>query len=263
MQKKFLGVKNILFSIVNKGEKESSDYAIAYYLLEHYQNLKNINIIDMATDCFVDRSTIRRFFHRYGFDNFQEFKQNYSDEFEERYFKDVPFKNYHDYIMDLNHNILCMMNQYALKRDKSEDINQFIDRMYQARTIILMGDESFYGDMDNIQQYMLALGKIVLIITSNVEHHAVLTNVTKEDCIIVLSLKGAYYKTVKDIISYSNCCKMLITRSGKKEWYDDFDYIAQLTSESNQIDDEIYRRYAMTYFIDIMLHTYKMKYRER
>ena len=58
MDSKYLGTKDILFSIINKGEAETANYAIAMYLLEHYGDIKNINILDMAEECFVDRSTI-------------------------------------------------------------------------------------------------------------------------------------------------------------------------------------------------------------
>ena len=48
MDSKYLGTKDILFSIINKGEAETANYAIAMYLLEHYGDIKNINILDMA-----------------------------------------------------------------------------------------------------------------------------------------------------------------------------------------------------------------------
>ena len=81
MDSKYLGTKDILFSIINKGEVETANYAIAMYLLEHYGDIKSINILDMAEECFVDRSTIRRFFVKYGFDSFKEFKEHYENSF--------------------------------------------------------------------------------------------------------------------------------------------------------------------------------------
>ena len=47
MDSKYLGTKDILFSIINKGETETANYAIAMYLLEHYGDIKNINILDI------------------------------------------------------------------------------------------------------------------------------------------------------------------------------------------------------------------------
>lgn len=260
MESKYLGVKKFLFEILNKGEKYTSDYAIAYYLLEHYKCLKDINIIEMAADCYVDRSTIRRFFQKNGLDNFQEFKINYNEEFEAHYYKDVPFENYNNYIADLNDKITSMMNEYSLKRDKSSDINNFIDILYEAKNIVVMGDGSFYGNMYSIQQNMLEVGKIVFLVTSNIKNNPVLNGLTEDDCIIVLSLKGEYYDGIKKSIIGQKCKKILLTLSAKEDWKDEFKYIAQLTKEPEKADEEVYRKYAMTYFIDIMLNTYKMKY---
>ena len=117
MDSKYLGTKDILFSIINKGETETANYAIAMYLLEHYGDIKNINILDMAEECFVDRSTIRRFFVIYGFDSFKEFKEHYENSFEERYFKKIPFQTYGDYINSLNSKLFDFISQFTLKRD--------------------------------------------------------------------------------------------------------------------------------------------------
>jgi len=77
------------------------------YLLEHYGDIKNINILDMAEECFVDRSTIRRFFVKYGFDSFKEFKEHYENSFEERYFKEIPFQTYGDFQQIHGNCIIC------------------------------------------------------------------------------------------------------------------------------------------------------------
>lgn len=263
METKFMGIKNVLFSILNNGEKESSDYAIAYYLLKHYKNIKKINIIDMAAECYVDRSTIRRFFRKNRLDNFQKFKQDYFDEFEERYYKDLPYMTYADYITDLNMKISVMMNEYTLKRDKSADIENVIDRIHQANNILLLGDESFYGNMYMIQHYLLSVGKIVFMITCDPDHNPVLHQLNKEDCILVLSLTGKFYQEIKKSIQGLPCMKIMLTLTAKDEWKDDFDYIGQLKRDDDHVDDDIYRKYAMTYYLDIMLNTYKMKYKGR
>ncbi len=262
MDTKYLGTKNILFSIINKGETESSDYAIAYYLLSHYRDIKEISIRDMSQQCFVDRSTIRRFFIKYGYENFLDFKKHYSDQFEEHYSRPIPFDNYNSYIDDLNAKICGMMDRYTLKRDKTRDIDGVNERLHRSARIILMGDESFYGNMYTIQQHFLSMGKIVFVITTNVYHNAVLDHVTADDCILVLSLMGKYWRTIEEIIAPLPCQKMLLTLNAQSQQGSCFDYVAQLTAEPERADEEIYRKYAVTYYIDIMLTTYKMKYQK-
>lgn len=260
MEPKYLGAKAVLFSILNKGETESADYAIAGYLLKHYQNIREINIHDMAECCFVDRSTIRRFFSKYGFHNFLEFKKYYTNEFEEGFFKDHSFDNYSGFINDLNAKIMNMMAEYTLKRDKTKDIETFIDRIHDAETVVLMGDESFFGTMHTIQQNMLTVGKIVFIVTNNIPENPVLASLKQEDLLIVFSLKGKYFDTVSDHVRKLTCAKMLLTLTARPEWEGCFDYISQLTKEPDTADENVYRKYAIVYYVDIMLHSYRMKY---
>lgn len=71
------GVLNSLISILNEGEEDSSDVVIAKYLLQNFNHLQNLNIYDMAGECFVSRATIRRFAQRLGFDNFKILKNQF------------------------------------------------------------------------------------------------------------------------------------------------------------------------------------------
>lgn len=260
MDTRYLATKNILFSIVNKGESETSDYSIAYYLLSHYNDIRNITIKDMSEKCFVDRSTIRRFFVKYGYENFLDFKKHYCDQLEDRYRKVLPFENYNEYIVSLNRKISDMMEQYTLKRDKTQDIDSVIQRLYASHRIVLLGDESFYGNMYTVQQYLLTMGKVVFVLTSNLSGNPILHSLDRGDCLLVFSLKGNYLGAIADEIRHISCQKILLTLSGRPAWPADFDYVARLTSDPEKVDEEIYRRYAVTYYIDIMLNTYRMKY---
>ena len=47
---------------------------LAQYLLYHFDQLKDLNIYDVAEACFVSRSGIRRFCQSIGFDNFSDIK---------------------------------------------------------------------------------------------------------------------------------------------------------------------------------------------
>ena len=263
MDSKYLGTKDILFSIINKGEAETANYAIAMYLLEHYGDIKNINILDMAEECFVDRSTIRRFFVKYGFDSFKEFKEHYENSFEERYFKEIPFQTYGDYINSLNSKLFDFISQFTLKRDKTKDIEEVIDRIYKSNHLVLLGDETFYGNMYFVQQSMLAMNKIVFLITNKIADNPVLEKLDADDCMIVYSLSGEYYSAIKEQIKDVPCQKMMFTLHKKEQWAEDFDYIAQLTRDPEKADADVYRKYAFTYFTDLMITTYKMKYQRK
>lgn len=260
MESNNYGIKNKLLTIINEGDTDSSDYAIALFLLEHYTSIKDINIIDMAEECYVDRATIRRFFKNNGFNNFQYFKNNFNDEFEQKFYNRVPFDNYTSYINDLNEKIFEMISSYALKRDKTPDIEEVTRRIYEASEVLMFGDESMYGIMYNIQQHLLTVGKVSFVITNPYKEKNRIVTISDNDLAIVLSTTGTYFEENRELFQKLTCKKILISLYKKKEWEECFDYVALMVSNGENKDVDIYRKYAMTYYIDIMLNAYKMKF---
>lgn len=263
MDTKFIGAKNLLLSIINKGETDSVDYMIALYLLQHYRNLQAVNIYDMSENCFVNRTTIRRFFIKYGYHNFLDFKKHYHDQFEEDDYFPIPFDDYSAYLNDLNAKLLNMMSQFTLKRDKTNEIDSFNSHLYESERIVFMGDESFYGQLYNAQQEMLAMEKIVYFITNNIQDHKVLNSLTDKDCIVIFSLKGNYANLIWPHIKHIKAYKMMLTLHKEEKWSSCFDYICQLTKNPEEADEMVYRKYGVTYFIDTMISTYKIKYQKQ
>ena len=113
-----------------------------------------------------------------------------------------------------------------------------------------MGDETFYGNMYFVQQSMLAMHKIVFLITNKIADNPVLEKLDADDCMIVYSLSGEYYSAIKEQIKDVPCQKMMFTLHKKEQWAEDFDYIAQLTRDPEKADADVYRKYAFTYFTD-------------
>lgn len=253
-------IKNVLFSIINDGSSESSDYVIAKYLLEHYRDLKNITIKNMSNECYVDRATIRRFFQRYGFDNFQNFKKNYKDDFESRNLKRSKYSTYQEYINDLNTQIFSIMQSYITSRNMDRDIECVINRLHSANKVALFGSESTYGYLFTMQQWLLALGKVAVVITSIPAYDLSLAGLREDDCALIFSLTGDYYHGIQEYIDSLKCVKILVTLVKRQEFSGKFDYVAAL-SNTNDLDHlDVYRKYASLYFIDILLKSYQIRF---
>jgi len=73
-----MSLLNSLFSIINEGDVNDSNYIIAHYFLEHYHELDRLNLHAVAEACFVSRSSIRRFCRSIGFENFLSLKSEFS-----------------------------------------------------------------------------------------------------------------------------------------------------------------------------------------
>ena len=58
-----------LLAVMNESEPKDPYYVLAQYFLYHFDQLRDLNIYDVADACYVSRSGIRRFCQSIGFDN--------------------------------------------------------------------------------------------------------------------------------------------------------------------------------------------------
>src|SRR5690625_6655574 len=73
-----LGLLNMLAAVINESE-ESSDKAIADYLLRNLDSIDNLTINEIVDKTFVSHSSVRRFSNRLGYQKFSELKSTFSD----------------------------------------------------------------------------------------------------------------------------------------------------------------------------------------
>ena len=71
------GLLNALLNIINNFDEEDSKVIIAKYFLKNIDRIEEINIYNAADECFVARSSIRRFAKYIGFNNFRNLKQDH------------------------------------------------------------------------------------------------------------------------------------------------------------------------------------------
>lgn len=123
-----------LFSVLNNNSPEDSNYALAKYFLENYHRLSTLNIFDVASDCFVSRSSVRRFCQSIGYDNFLDLKTEFH-EYDDQYnhymahmdrenYRETLSKEINDMIQELNH------------RMNHEEVDKIIDRIYKSRYVV-------------------------------------------------------------------------------------------------------------------------------
>ncbi len=53
---------------------------LARYFLEHFRNMSDLNVYNVADECLVSRSSIHRFCHRIGYQNIKEMKADFQTE---------------------------------------------------------------------------------------------------------------------------------------------------------------------------------------
>ena len=73
------GLLSELFKIIDNNDEANIDYVIAKYFIENYKKLGTLNIYDVAEECYVSRSSIRRFCKQIGYNNFLDLKSAFKD----------------------------------------------------------------------------------------------------------------------------------------------------------------------------------------
>lgn len=257
---RFLGMKEQLLSIINKGNIFDTDYTIAMYLLKNWDRLKDINIYDMAAECYVDRSTIRRFFDKINNINFRDFKTNYSDYFETDEIVTMGCTSYTEYLTKLAEQIISFVDHFKLKRNKDEEIDWFVNELYYAKTVVFMGSESICGQMLNAQNAYLVLKKIIHVITRNIVNNSLLNNLGEQDLILVFSLSCYYADVIYPIIKTNKAKKILFTLYRSDVLEKQYDKVIPLSNQSLNVDTDVIRKYGYTYLMDTMIATYCIRY---
>lgn len=54
----YFNLMTSLLAVLNSNEDDDTNLVLARYLLEHFHELKNLSIYDVAEECYVSRSSI-------------------------------------------------------------------------------------------------------------------------------------------------------------------------------------------------------------
>ena len=257
----FLGTKEQLFSIINKGNIFDADYVIAMYLLKNWSRLRQINIYDMAAACYVDRSTIRRFFDKMNDTNFREFKSGYNDYFKTDEAATMGCSSYTEYLTKLAEQIISYVDHFKLRRDKDGEIEWFVDRLHRADNVVFMGSESIGGQMLNAQNAYLVSDKIIHVITQNVQNNSLLNHLDEGDLILIFSLRCRYANIIYPTIEKNKAKKILFTLYKTAALEEQYDKVIPLSNQSLNIEEDVIRKYGYTYLMDTMTATYRIRYK--
>lgn len=117
-----LGFLNSLIEIVNNNmEEDAATSVLARYFLVNFNRLPELNIYDVAENCFVTRSSVRRFCQSLGFDNYKELKkqlENVQDNY--HYYKDV--------VITENYGQKTAEELYQMALDCNSNVRDYVEK---------------------------------------------------------------------------------------------------------------------------------------
>lgn len=248
------GVLNSLISILNEGEEDSSDAVIAKYLLQNFNHLQNLNIYDMADECFVSRATIRRFVQRLGFDNFKILKNQFES------FHDT-YSFYRAGIYDNTENntiseqILKMVNECD-SFFTDEKIAGIVNDIKKANTIVFLTSDIYSRQSSEFQKAMILNDKMVRIISKKYENSELLHSLKSTDLLLVISVSGFFVNVILPYIKDNQAKTILLTTVHDLKYYDYFDEVWYLSKSAKTNNRSVYTVFATQYCLEKIFDAY-------
>lgn len=253
---------SILLSVVNDEHAgNSTNKIIAEYLLRNLNHLDELTIYDVAEECFVSRSSIHRFLRQIGFDQFGSLGQYIKDSNQHwRAFYD--YVNRENFLDNVKSKMNEMMDDISQLAD-SEPVKQLVRLLHDYENVYFLSACTSASATQHLQEELLAMGKLIHVRTSSNVNADFLTELNKEDLLIVCSITGNYAFAVSKDLENVEAAKILITLNHTdlfKNYYDKIVYMSRLPI----IDDSIhstglrnaYTKYGLLFFLDIIYNQY-------
>lgn len=254
-----LSLLNSLFSIINENYEEDSNYKLAYYFLEHYHELPNLNIYDVAAECFVSRSSVRRFCQTIGYENFLDLK-NVFDEYDDQYSYYMLHANRDSYRERLTAEINSMIEELN-HRMNTQEIDIIVDKIYNSRYVVFLTSETSTSYINDFQRAMVFHNKMIYIISEDYTDNTLIKRLDKRDYLVTISATGIFAKASKDYISNCEANKVLFTYNRDVEIKQQYDKVYYLSGiDRTHEGRSAYGTYGLNYMLDILYSAYVRKY---
>ena len=254
-------------SILNSNDESDTNFILARYFLDHFQHIPQLSIYQVAEDCFTSRSSVQRFLKTIGYDTFTALKDSVEEvlSHQESY---LTYADHTDFSNYLKGQVDQMMNDINTMAERQKLV-RLAERIHDSETVFIVNAEDSSSSARIFQQQMLAMHKLVRLVTSNSSTNPeVLHTLSERDCMITCSASGNYALTINDEISDIRAYRALVTLNRTTLFANRYDYIFYL-SETLQPSNRtllklrnVYTRYGMSYFFDLLFHFYFARYQE-
>lgn len=245
----------LLFEIVNSPFSKPADFELAKFFLLHREKVCDLSIYDVAEECYVSRSTIRRFCEKLGFPNFTSFKQELEIPYDGREFenetKQEPYLEKHFgkiyQILDEIQNSTIIQSQCQL----------LAKQMHEHQNIFFVVSNSSASFVKDFQQQLLFQNCFLTIVTSNPIERIRTIYQKEHTIIVVISNSGVYVNMVYPELAEFSCPKYLLTCQSfaQEDVFQDIIYMSK-QHQPSETDVVLYRKYALSLLFDMIYYYY-------
>ena len=274
---KIFSLLNVLCSVINSSEYSSLDSMLAHYLIDNFERISELNIYDVASQCYCTRKSVSRFCNKIGFPSFSALK-NYSIRYKHIQWQNLNRLNVPDFKNSLMNQIDSVMENINLCIDRGE-LDEMADLIHKSDSIMFLTDDSNRSLLSSFQRSMTYCHKVVKIVSNTLGGDSMLKNMFElykknsnlildslgeEDLIITISITGYFASATKDIISLLNAKTVLVTLNHDLSTFKAYDRIYYLSEEDHAHEGiNAYSVYGLNYYLDNLLSIYFNKYGDK
>lgn len=181
----------ILLTQIASQPNDTTDSQIAYYILNHLDDIQNDSISELAMKCNVSNSSISRFCRNIGFNDFSELKESLNDQS----FKFEVASNQNERGNRLTEHALKVqesINEVAQTID-TRVLLELVKDIHQYKQVTILGLLKASSAAINLQVDLLMLGKLVNVKLTYNDQLDFISHANQNDLVIVFSYTGAYF----------------------------------------------------------------------
>lgn len=238
--------KTNLLNYLNSTTKQDTYHAILLTILHQSKQLDKLTINQVADLCFVSPPTITRVAHFFDCRSFTEFKsaikelsyvvENTHFHMNKHHFELLE-KDPKAFLKAYTKSICKAMEDFSQDLD-IEQIDTFLEKIYQAKNIYLFGQFSSFSSACLIQTDLMVYDKICICPNSYEQQLQVAQDIDQDDMVVFISCYGNIINSITELmltLSKTGVYMALLTQNKNIVGATIFDEVISFTKE-NHID---------------------------
>ena len=185
-------LRSSLEGVLDQANEDSSDYRIAYYLLQNCYVVNSISIQDVAKNCYVSKSTVSRFCRQIGYRDYQEMNQAMYQAFLRD--EHVKFRRYTqhpaDFYMDEVQECLSNVREFATP----SLIGSVVWDIMTYKRVGLLGKMQSHSVAIDLKHDLLVSHKVCTAPLLPENQLAFIENSGEDTFLLVISCSGTYFR---------------------------------------------------------------------
>lgn len=242
-----------LFYVFNRLINDTNDSVetiLARYFIQNFYRAKNFNIYDIAADCNVSRSSIRRFAERLGYKNFRNLKEvMIKNAIQSKSVKDSIYRQ------DITNSITAIVNELNGRMD-TDQVDIICDRIRQCNNFYIICSGSSLSAVKDFQVKLAAKGRLSQLIHGDEKVSYLVHNSQVNDCILIITVSGKIGIALKPDFKSIESDTILLTVNRIDEFEDVYQKCYYMSHLDHSKDPNLYRKYGLNYVLDIIANHY-------